>query len=423
MLSAVSTTRDDAAPPVFQPPPGNERFPLFDGVRGLAALGIVLVHVALAVNANTGTPYGDYVIRLEVVLSFFFVTSGFVLYRPYVAGRLGVGRAPRLSSYARNRFLRIVPAYWVAMTALALTTGLGGFWTGHTWSYYLFTQEVDRGWAFGGILPTWSLTVEVTFYILLPVIAWLMVRNSRGRTRGEILRREAAMIGTLVLIGLAYRIWLESSHGYDPGSNLWAFLPAQVDSIAFGMGLAVLSAAYARSRRPRPIELIERRPGLAWLFALAVFLFAAKGNGFSGDFGQPVSTSQWVLQHELYGLIAIGFVLPAVFPGDGRSGFPRRVLGSRAAMWFGTISYGVFLYHDNVAYALKDSSLAGIWDFAPMLGLAIATLLVSTACAAASYYIVERPLLRLKRTRTTAPTTPPDAPPLPVGQPAARAAG
>jgi peptidoglycan/LPS O-acetylase OafA/YrhL len=427
MLSAVSTTREDAAPPVFQPPPGNERFPLFDGVRGLAALGIVLVHVAMAVHANTGTAYGDYVIRLEVVLTFFFVTSGFVLYRPYVAGRLGVGRAPRLSSYARNRFLRIVPAYWLAMTALAITVGLGGFWTDHTWSYYAFLQEVDRGWAFGGILPTWSLTVEVSFYILLPLVAWLMVRNSRGRTRSQILKREGALIATLVLIGLAYRIWIESKHGYDPGSNLWAFLPAQIDSIALGMGLAVLSAAYAGGKRkPRPLELIERRPGLAWLFALAVFVFAAKGNGFSGDFGKPVSTGQWVLQHELYGLIAIGFVLPAVFGGGSRKGIPRRVLGSRAAMWFGTISYGVFLYHDNVAYALKDSSLARIWDFAPMLGLTIATLLVSTACAAASYYLVERPLLRLKRTRTTAPSAPAaDPAPMPVGQPepAARSAG
>jgi peptidoglycan/LPS O-acetylase OafA/YrhL len=93
-------------------------------------------------------------------------------------------------------------------------------------------------------------------------------------------------------------------------------------------------------------------------------------------------------------------------------------------MWFGTISYGVFLYHDNVAYALKDSSLAKIWDFAPMLGLTIATLLVSTACAAVSYYVLERPLLRFKRTRTTAPAPPPaEAAPLPVGQPAARSAG
>jgi peptidoglycan/LPS O-acetylase OafA/YrhL len=417
MLSPVSTTRENPAPPVFQPPPGNERFPLFDGVRGLAALGIVLVHVAMAVHANVGTPYGDYVIRLEVVLTFFFVTSGFVLYRPYVAGRLGVGRAPRLRSYVRNRVLRIVPAYWLAMTALAIGPGLGGFWTDHTWSYYLFLQEVDRGWAFGGILPTWSLTVEVSFYIVLPAIAWLMVRRSRGRARRQILRNEAILIGSLLLVGLGYRIWLESSHGYDPGSNLWAFLPASIDSIGIGMGLAVLSAAYARSeRKPALVRLVERRPGVSWLFAIAVFLFAAKANGFSGDFGTPTSTFQWVLQHELYGLIAIGFVLPAVF-GDSRSGIPRRILGSRPVMWFGTISYGVFLYHDNLAYELKDSSIAKVWDFAPMLGLTIATLVASTICAAVSYYLVERPLLRLKRTRTTAPAPGDATPRRPVGQP------
>jgi peptidoglycan/LPS O-acetylase OafA/YrhL len=415
-------TRAEDAPPVFQPPPGNARFPLFDGVRGLAAFGIVLVHVAMFAHANVGTFYGDYVIRLEVVLSFFFVTSGFLLYRPYVASRLGVGRAPRLSSYARNRFLRIVPAYWVAMTALAITGRLPGFWGDHTWAYYLFLQEFNRNWAFGGILPTWSLTVEVTFYLLLPIIAWAMIRASRGRTREEILRREGVMIALMLVVGAGYRTLMERHIGYDPGSNLWAFLPAWIDQIVLGMGLAVASAAIASSgrRKPRLVALVERRPGLCWLAAAAVFVLASKLNGFTGNFNHPVSTFQWVFQHYLYGLIAIGFVLPAVF-GDARSGVPRRILGSRLAMWFGTISYGVFLYHDVIAYRLQHSALADIWDRAPMLGLTIATLLVSTACAVASYYLVERPLLRLKRTRVTEPATPP-APAAAVGQPA-RSAG
>jgi peptidoglycan/LPS O-acetylase OafA/YrhL len=413
----VAAPRDKDAPPVVQPPPGNPRFPLFDGVRGLAALGIVLVHVTLALQAETGTFYGDYVIRLEVVLTFFFVTSGFLLYRPYVAQRLGAGRAPRLSSYARNRFLRIVPAYWLALTLLAIWPGLGGFWTDHTWSYYLFLQEIDRAWAFGGILPAWSLTVEMSFYILLPLIAWVMTRRSRGRTRREIFRVEAVMIGTLFLIGLGYRIWIEEAYGFDPGSNLWAFLPAAIDAVALGMGLAVLSAAIASgTRKPRLVRLVERHPIVPWLVAAALFVFAAKGNGFTGDYyGHPVSTFQWVLQHELYGLIAVGFVLPAVF-GDHRSGLPRKILGNRLVTWFGTISYGVFLYHVSALYELKDSKLAEIWDFAPMLGLTIATLIVSTLCATVSYYLVERPLLRLKRTRTTVPA------PVPVGQPA-RSAG
>jgi peptidoglycan/LPS O-acetylase OafA/YrhL len=420
----VTPTRDEA-PAVFQPPPGNARFPLFDGVRGLAALGIVIIHCGLAVGANVGTFYGDYLIRLEVVLPFFFVTSGFLLYRPYIAGRLGVGRAPRLSSYARNRFLRIVPAYWLALTVLAIWPGLGGFWTGHTWSYYLFLMEFDRGWAFGGILQAWSLWVEITFYLLLPLIVWVMNRRSRGRPRAVVLRQQAVMVGLLLVIGAVYRIWIHRRIGHDPGSNLWAFLPGWIDHIVLGMGLAVASAAVASGeRRPAFVRLVERRPIWCWVAALALFVVSAKFIGLSGDWERPASTVQWLGLHELNGLIAVGFVLPAVF-GDHRSGLPRRVLGNRLVVWFGTISYGVFLYHDTLLHWLDDSELAKLWDFAPMLGLTVATLLMSTAFACASYYLVERPLLKLKRTRVTDPAPPQPAPaPVParVGQPA-RTAG
>ena len=414
MLSAVTPTRDEA-PAVFQPPPGNARFPLFDGVRGLAALGIVIIHVGLAVGANLGTFYGDFLVRLEVVLPFFFVTSGFVLYRPYIAGLLGVGRAPRLSSYARNRFLRIVPAYWLALTVLAIWPGLGGFWTDHTWVYYLFLQELDRGWAFGGILPAWSLTVEVTFYALLPLLAWVMHRRARGRSREAILRQQAVMIALLVVIALVYRALIHEQIGHDPGSNLWAFLPGWIDHIALGMALAIASAALVgRERRPRFVRLVEHRPIVCWLVALVLFVVASKFIGLSGDWEQPASNLQWLAVHILNGLIAVAFVLPAVF-GDHRSGLPRRILGSRPVMWFGTISYGVFLYHSTLLHWLDDSELAKLWDFAPMLGLTIATLLMSTAFACASYYLVERPLLRRKRTRVTDPAPPQSgAPPVPA---------
>jgi peptidoglycan/LPS O-acetylase OafA/YrhL len=114
--------------------------------------------------------------------------------------------------------------------------------------------------------------------------------------------------------------------------------------------------------------------------------------------------------HVLYGLIGLAFVAPAMF-GDHRSGFPRRVLGNRFVAWFGTVSYGVFLYHVTLMVWLRDESgLASIWEGAPFLGLTIATLLMATAFATVSYYLVERPLLRLKRTRTTEPAPPPPVP-------------
>jgi peptidoglycan/LPS O-acetylase OafA/YrhL len=418
MLSPV-TNRDEAAPPVFQPPPGNPRFPLFDGVRGIAALGIVLIHASLATGANIGTFYGPYIIRLEMVLTFFFITSGFLLYRPYVAGRLGVGRAPRLSSYARNRFLRIVPAYWLALTALAIYPGLGGFWTDHTWAYYAYLQVLDRGWAFGGILPAWSLSVEMSFYILLPLIAWLMLRASRGRTRRAILRREAVMVASLIAVGLGYRVLIRAVEGDDPQGTEWMFLPAWIAHVAIGMGLAVVSAALVgRREHPWLVRLVERRAGLFWLAAAVLYWVVATRIGLSDRYPEPTTTVQWLTIHVLHALVGLAFVVPCVF-GDHRTGLPRKVLGNRLVAWFGTISYGVFLYHVTWMYHLKDSAVADIWSGAPMLGLTVATLIVSTACACVSYYVVERPLLRLKKTRMTEPTPPAPTPPPPVA--AARA--
>ena len=411
MLWPVSAERDDAAPQVFQPPPGNPRFPLFDGVRGIAALGIVIIHTALAVGANIGTFYGQYVVRLELVLTFFFITSGFLLYRPYIAGRLGVGRAPKLSAYARNRFLRIVPAYWLALTVLAIYPGLGGFWTDHTWAYYGYLQVVDRGWAFGGILPAWSLSVEMTFYLLLPLIAWATARASRGRTRREILRNEAVMVAVLVAVGLFYRVLIRGVEGDDPQGPEWMFLPGWIDHVAIGMGLAVISAALVgRREQPRLVRLIERRPGLCWLAGAVVFWVVATRIGLSEQYPEPTTTVQWMAIHVLYALFGLAFVAPAIF-GDHKSGLPRRVLGNRLVVWFGTISYGVFLYHVTWLYHLKDSSLADLWSGAPMLGLTRATLIVSSAFAAASYYLDEKPLMRFKRTRATEPKPPAPTPP------------
>lgn len=405
----------DEAPPVFQPPAGNPRFPLFDSVRGIAALMVVITHAGLLAGANDTTAYGPYVARLEMALTLFFVTSGFLLYRPYVAQKLGVGRAPKLANYARNRVLRIVPAYWLAITVLGIYPGLGGFWTSHTWSYYAFAQEWDRGWSFGGIIPTWSLTVEVTYYLVLPLLAWLMLRVTSGRTRAAKIRGEAVLFAVLIAIGVAYRLIVRHAIGDDPTSNVWAFLPGSIDWLAIGMGLAALSAALqAGVRKPALIALIERRPGICWIAAAVLFWVAARGIGLDGRFPQPVSTRQWVTVHELYGVIAALIVAPAVF-GDSHTGLVRRVLRWRPLAWFGMVSYGVFLYHHPILVALNNSSLADRWRSAPMLGLTVAGLLIATACAAVSYYLVERPLLRLKRTRQNEPGASAPAPAVPAG--------
>ena len=161
-----------------------------DGLRGLAALGVLTLHVWMftvqgahdrreLVSLLTGE------LRLGVVL--FFVLSGFLLAGPWVASALDERPAPRLARFALKRAARVAPAYWVAM--------LGSFWllsgTGH--DYEVSAGQLPLFAAFGqnyvgavaGKLdpPMWSLVVEVSFYAVAP--ARRMAARARGAARAD----------------------------------------------------------------------------------------------------------------------------------------------------------------------------------------------------------------------------------------------
>src|SRR5919106_3179955 len=119
------------AEPVVEPPPGNPRFPLFDSIRGIAVLMVVAVHGGYISGAAQGAWYGDLLARLEFCLPVFFLVSAFLLYRPFVAARIHERRPPSARGFFRARALRILPAYWLALTLLGLYPGLPQLWTDH----------------------------------------------------------------------------------------------------------------------------------------------------------------------------------------------------------------------------------------------------------------------------------------------------
>src|ERR1700748_2465920 len=90
-------------PEALAPPPGNPRFPLLDPLRAVAALSIVATHTAGLSGFNSKHAPGAWTARLDCGVAIFFVLSGFLLYRPFAAARLGGRPRARVPRLRRSR--------------------------------------------------------------------------------------------------------------------------------------------------------------------------------------------------------------------------------------------------------------------------------------------------------------------------------
>jgi peptidoglycan/LPS O-acetylase OafA/YrhL len=375
--------------PVVAPPPGNPRFPLVDSVRAIAALSVLVTHTAFLSGANQYGSYGRYTARLDVGVAIFFVISGFLLYRPFVSARIDGRRGPRVRDYARRRVLRIYPAYWLALTVLAIYPGLAGVWSDHWAVYYLLLQNYFGTWITGGIGATWSLCVEVSFYVFLPLLAWGMLHLLPRRTREQRIRTELVMLAVLAAIGIVVRALTTGAYGHNT-------LPGNLDWFALGMLVAVASAAWgADAVGPAPVRALRRVPAIAWLAALFVFWVVSTQLGLPHGLPANVPIEQDLGEHILYGAIGFLIILPAVFGADG-GGLVRKILANRVLAWLGLVSYGIFLWHQPlllVFWRAHDYSLFENYRFAYTT---LATFGAALICATISYYALERPILRYK---------------------------
>ena len=373
------------------PPPRHPRFPLIDGMRAVAVISVVVVHAAFFSGATGDTAGGRLLSHLTTGVTIFFVISGFLLYRPFIAERGGGPPPPAIADYVRRRFLRIFPAYWLALTVLVLVPGVTGVISGEGLLQYSLLHALplaDGGGctlAFNecGLAQTWSLVVELTFYAALPlyVIASRRLFAAAGRSRW--LTGELAVLAVLSILSVLGHFAVEdlSARPIASGSVLgFAYW------FALGMGLAAVSVALGERRPGSAVRAIAGRPALPWLVALglyALLCLTLPGTPFIFDRGEAA------LAHVGFGAVALLLMLPAVV-GWEEGGAPRALLGRPAVAWTGLVSYGIFLWHYPVVLELTD---AGVDTFAPLLA---ATLAITIPIAAASYYALERPLLRLK---------------------------
>jgi peptidoglycan/LPS O-acetylase OafA/YrhL len=356
-----------------------------DGLRGLAAVAVVVLHVWMYTEANApGRPVlVDAVIgELRVGVVLFFVLSAFLLVRPWVAAARGERPAPQLGRFALRRLARVAPAYWAALAgAFLLLHGTGhGRATGPETlpAFALFLQNLFPQTRGRLDPPMWSLAVEISFYLALPAVGWLLVRAARRPRWG--LAGPLLVCAGLVAAGLAWTA-LGVAREWAP-EVMWT-LPTYIGLFACGIAAAVL----AHGRR-------LGRPSAALLFAAgwaAVVLNGVWHSGGTGFTGHVVADLPAAL-----GFAAV-IVAVALRPPGLLSSAPLHALGA--------LSYGIYLWHMPVLYGLQ------LRDAFPQTALpALAAVLGPTlVLATASWLLVERPVLRWAA-RTTRPRPAPRAP-------------
>jgi peptidoglycan/LPS O-acetylase OafA/YrhL len=360
--------------------------PEVESLRGIAIALVVLYHVdiltggqALATPGQTSL-LGAFLHGGHTGVSLFFVLSGFLLARPFLAEAAGGARVARRSYFAR-RALRILPLYVVVVVIASIRCAVQPADLLRGIPYLLFLNAFPH--ATTQLVPYsdpwWSLATEVQFYLLLPVVAWLC-RWPRGRRLVGVLGVlwVAAYVGTVTdWVGtgtVVGRITLYASvFGRGPlfvlGAGAACLLPrlrAQAGRAPRGVGDAVLVGA---------------------LVGLAVLLRAVFAVSYIG------AELSWQWWHLIEGVLwTVVLLVVTAAPLRAHAVVCNPLLG-RLGLW----SYSLYLVHFPMLWSAchRRGTLRPLLDawHVPLGMRAVAGVVASVVLAALSYRLIERPFL------------------------------
>jgi peptidoglycan/LPS O-acetylase OafA/YrhL len=336
-----------------------------DALRGLGVSLVVAYHTAYRFPPTQGDPFAG---GLRVVgnlgVDLFFSLSGFligtILSKPQARADI--------TGFFRKRFFRIFPLLVAAILVFAVADVLmrdgqqvGGLWKAIFFlTGYLFPFQGEEAVPF---TITWSLSVEVTAYLLMGLLAW----GAWGSFRTFLI--VIAALSPLV------RIWLIFGFGWDQAA-IEKFPPVRLDAIALG-ALASLGV-FSRLIDFQRASLLY---GLVCVGLIVAFRFAAWFPPFIETVG-----------YSIFGLAAALWV--AALAQSNPSDSPLL----RAAAAIGVVSYFIYLFHIFVieALLLADRMLGGVFGFwsAFIVGSAI-----TFVAGLVSWRYFESPLIRFGRAR------------------------
>jgi len=352
--------------------------PTLDGWRAVAILGVMASHAGHSYFAPLGREsFFDRIAAGTHGVNLFFAISGMLITSRMLEEWDTVGRVSLKRFYARRAF-RILPAALLYLSCVALLGVVGLLpvvreeFVAATLFFRNYLPPI-LGTHGAGFFTShyWSLGVEEHFYLFWPALL-----IAAGRKRG-------LWVAIAVAAGVAYWrhvvLWQQIGLYHAVQPTYFARSDTRIDSIMWG---AVAALALAR---PGVRALAEKHFTTAvWICVAAVYALVVHRYG----------TRPTYLEAMVVPLLIAGTVLrPRSLVG--------RLLESPAMRWIGRLSYSLYLWEFFFVYYPGVDQTLGVWQTFPL------NLIAAVVCATASYYLVERPLVRVGH--RLAPAMPRDA--------------
>ena len=350
-----------------------------DALDGLRAIAIALV-LAFHLPYGFGSLDAALLRGGFIAVDLFFVLSGFLITLVLLPpGRPG---PPALGKFLVRRVTRLLPAFYgfLGVAALVGLLDLSGTNSGDLWRQIALTAVAAINWPFalGEPAPatyvshTWSLALEWQWYVAWSLIVWVAVRLGA--------RLQVLMYGALAGAA-AVNIWRSVywSTGIAEERLYFGFDTRGLDAFLIGAVVALALQLYG----PPATKVGERFAGAAAGLALAVIA------GLT--LTQPTRDEFWYRDAGL-GMIAIAAAALVFYAATAQRGVLRTLLASPPFLGLGRMSYSVYLWHWPV-FVLTAQERTG-WTFLTAVAVRLpVTLLLS----ATSYFVLERPFLRRRR--------------------------
>lgn len=354
-----------------------------DGVRGIAIILVLIFHL-LASNPQTGSRIVNFIVGFRGMgwagVDLFFCLSGFLI-TGILFDTLHTGHYFR-NFYAR-RFLRIFPLYYGVLLVLFIVFHPIHFDQGRQFLLLFTYLQNTPLWLHGSQSAVaqpadhlWSLAVEEQFYLVWPVLIFLI------RDRRKLLWTAA----TLALIAPVTRFFLLAHGASFQATYKWTICRA--DSLLAGAWLALIIRGKLRDTVLR--------------YATPVFVVALI---LCGIIAWRTGNFQWGINYSInsYGYSIVAIACTSLIAMSLRpASFTARAMRAKSLRFFGKYSYGIYVYHQMVfalvawlirGYLQSHIHSKALYHIAEM----VCVLLITMPLAVFSYHFYEKPFLKLKR--------------------------